>query len=341
MPESETFNIRVFTNKGVNKDFSCLATQTVLDAAKQRHCFIPSACTNGVCEVCYGDLHSGTIILNNGEVISAPPIRQNVLYCIATPLTDLTIGIKAFRGPGEFKLQTLACQIEQVSQLNDDIYKVELLTPAGKQPEFHAGQYLELLPEDGNSYPFTIACAPQGRLIELHIQVHQENQGAQYILSQLQNQKTMRVKLPMGNCYLPIERHTLQNDVLLIAAGTGFAQMKSLIEALKQETERPNLHLFWVGKQPSDLYANELAQSWHDEGLINYYPIVRDTQQGWDGYSGLIEDLILEQFDNLKSCSAFFCGSPNFVYGILDALAQDGLPQEQCYSDVFDYAPRS
>ncbi|GLQ33071.1 hypothetical protein GCM10007876_35500 [Litoribrevibacter albus] len=238
-------------------------------------------------------------------------------------------------------MQTIACQIEQVTQLNDDVYKVMLKAPAGKSPEFHAGQYLELLPEDGNSYPFTIACAPQGRDIELHIQAHSDNNSALYILTQLQSLPTMRVKLPMGNCYLPIERHTLKKDVLLIAAGTGFAQMKSLVEALAQEDDRPNLHLFWVGKLPSDLYATELAQQWQDQGLIHYYPIVRDTNQGWDGYSGLIEDLILERFQNLKDCSAFFCGSPNFVYGILDALTQDGLNESDCYSDVFDYAPRS
>lgn len=336
---SNAVNYQITTNTG--KGFSCRENQTLLEAALEQHCFIPNACTNGVCEVCYGDLIEGKIRLKNGQSISAPPTQKNVLYCIATPLSDLTIGIKAFRGAGEFKLQTLACQIEHVTPLNEDVFKVELLTPAGKQPEFHAGQYLELLPEDGNSYPFTIACAPQGRKVELHIQVHEENQSAQYILSELQSQKTMRVKLPMGNCYLPIERHTLKKDVLLIAAGTGFAQMKSLIEALEQEQDRPNLHLFWVGKTPSDLYANDLASQWQEQGLINYDPIVRDTNQGWDGYSGLIEDLILERFNNLNECSAFFCGSPNFVYGILDALTGDGLNQDDCYSDVFDYAPRS
>jgi CDP-4-dehydro-6-deoxyglucose reductase len=320
--------------------FSCEAGDTVLNAALANHCFIPRACTNGVCEVCYGDLISGQVRLNNGITLSAPPTQHNLLYCIATPLTDLTIGIKAFRGPGEFKLQTIACQIEEVTQLNNDVYRVTLLAPAGKLPEFHAGQYLELLPEDGNSYPFTIACAPAGRSIELHIQAHQDNPSALYVLEQLSNLPTIRVKLPMGNCYLPIERHTLKKDVLLIAAGTGFAQMKSLIEALEQESERPNLHLFWVGKQPSDLYATDLAQQWQEQGVIHYYPIVRDTNQGWDGYSGLIEDLILERFQNLNDCSAFFCGSPNFVYGILDALTNDGLNQADCYSDVFDYAPR-
>lgn len=321
--------------------FLCNNDQTVLDAATQQHCFIPNACTNGVCEVCYGDLLEGSVRLKNGQTVSAPPTQHNLLYCIATPQTDLTIGIKAFRGPGEYKLQTIACQIEQVTQLNDDVYQVTLLAPAGKYPEFHAGQYLELLPEDGNSYPFTIACAPKGRTIELHIQAHPENQSACYVLDQLQNRPSMRVKLPMGNCYLPIERHTLKKDVLLIAAGTGFAQMKSLIEALTEEEQRPNLHLFWVGKQPTDLYATDLAQHWQDQGLIHYYPIVRDTNQGWDGYSGLIEDLIMERFQNLSDCSAFFCGSPNFVYGILDALTRDGLNEEDCYSDVFDYAPRT
>ncbi len=336
-------NHRITTENG--KQFVCRTDQTLLDAALEQHCFIPQGCTNGVCEVCYGDLIQGSIQLNTGEVLTAPPIQENVLYCIAKPLTDLHVGIKAFRGPGEFKLQTIACQIEQVQPLNYDTFGVRLLAPAGKQPEFHAGQYLELLPEDGNSYPFTIACAPQGRVIELHIQVHSGNESAKYIIEQLQQQLTMRVKMPMGNCFLPIERNDLKQDVLLIAAGTGFAQMKSIIEAISNDasnaTAKPKLHLFWVGKTPEDLYSNEQAQTWQEQGLIQYYPIVRDTNQGWDGYSGLIENLILERFTELKQCSAFFCGSPNFVYGILDALTNDGLDQKNCFSDVFDYAPRS
>ncbi|GAA3943583.1 2Fe-2S iron-sulfur cluster-binding protein [Litoribacillus peritrichatus] len=336
--------LKITTTNG--HTFLCREDQVVLDAALEQHCFIPKGCINGVCEVCYGDLLQGTVALNSGLEISAPPTQKNVLYCIAKPLTDLHIGIKAFRGPGEYKLQTIACQIELLQPLNHDTYQVQLLAPAGKSPEFHAGQYLELLPEDGKSYPFTIACAPQGRSIELHIQVHEDNLSAQYILEQLTSQTLMRVKMPMGNCFLPIERHELKQDVLLIAAGTGYAQMKSIIEACANDDtvtdeNKPKLHLFWVGKKPEDLYLSQQAQALHEQGVIQYFPIVRDTNQGWDGYSGLIEDLILANFKDLSQCSAFFCGSPNFVYGIFDALQEDGLTMENCYSDVFDYAPRN
>ena len=326
-----------------HKHFYCKPGQTVLEAALAQFCFIPSACTNGVCEVCYGDLLQGEVELKTGARLSAPPVVTNVLYCIAKPLSDLHIGIKAFRGAGEFKLQTVSCQIQQIEALNYDVYKVLLRTPAGKQPEYHAGQYLELLPDDDKSYPFTIACAPTNRSIELHIQVHEGNEGARYILDQLTTQPSMRVRLPMGNCFLPLEKHELKKTVLLIAAGTGFSQMKSIIEALLKEppASRPNIQLYWVGKSAADLYASELAESWQTQGLIQYFPIVRDTEQGWDGYSGLIEDLVIKKVPNLANVSAFFCGSPNFVYGILDALTADGLSIDSCYSDVFDYAPRT
>lgn len=337
----ESVRYRITSHNG--KSFDCRSDQTVLEAALAQQCFIPNACTNGVCEVCYGNLLSGVAELRDGTYIEAPPVVRDVLYCITKPKTDLVIEVKAFRGRGEFKLQTISCQIESVTALNYDVYQVMLRTPAGKQPEYHAGQYLELLPEDGKAYPFTIACAPKDRQIELHIQVHQENEGAKYILQQLQSQKSVRVKLPMGNCFLPIEKHDLKPTVLLIAAGTGFSQMKSIVEALADynDEERPEIHLYWVGKIAADLYANELAESWQQQGLIKYFPIVRDTEQGWDGYSGLIEDLVVKEVDALSESSAFFCGSPNFVYGILDALLNDGLNQTHCYSDVFDYAPRS
>ncbi|MDX1399242.1 MAG: CDP-6-deoxy-delta-3,4-glucoseen reductase, partial [Oceanospirillum sp.] len=68
-------------------------------------------------------------------------------------------------------MKTMACQIESVELLgSSDVYRVVLQTPAGKLPDFAAGQYLEIILPNGDRSAFSIANRPDGRRLELHIQ---------------------------------------------------------------------------------------------------------------------------------------------------------------------------
>jgi CDP-4-dehydro-6-deoxyglucose reductase len=50
-----------------------------------------------------------------------------------------------------------------------DVWRVRLRAPAGKPPRYHAGQYLMIERENGEKSAFSLASAPHGRELELHV----------------------------------------------------------------------------------------------------------------------------------------------------------------------------
>ncbi len=58
------------------------------------------------------------------------------------------------------------------------------------------------------------------------------------------------------------------------------------------------------------------------------------------GSSGFIYQVIEKDFEDLNDTQTYLCGSPQMVYGTIDKLKTIGLKIENCYSDVFEYAPR-
>ena len=134
------------------------------------------------------------------------------------------------------------CQVQQISQLTGGIYRVQLLL--GSAVAHLAGQYLELLLDDEQAIPYTIASAPcQLPVLELHIQDQGDASLSSQVVALLKSQSQVRVKIPLGDCYLDQSPADAEKPLIFIAAGTGFAQMKALIEhALVNDMSNP-LHL--------------------------------------------------------------------------------------------------
>ncbi len=119
--------------------------------------------------------------------------------------------------------KTLTCQVTAVEDLNPDVFKVTL---AGRAEAMqHApGQYLELMLDEATWVPFSIASADRGDgTLELQIQHWPERNNSQRLRQLLQVANQLTVRLPSGDCVLDTQS---ERPLLLIAAGTGFAQMK-------------------------------------------------------------------------------------------------------------------
>ncbi len=237
------------------------------------------------------------------------------------------------------------CTVKSCKAANDSIYCV-LLEPEQPQTiEFMAGQYLQIILPGGESSAFSIASSPRTpELIELNILELTEQNSSQRILNYLRSNNPVTIELPMGDCYLP-ERLEITPEVpiILVAAGTGFAQMKSMLyEIFSRKLSNP-VHLYWGNKQASGFYHTDLLQAWHQEhSNFHYHLVVSDAQEScqWLGREGLLYETIHQDFDSLEDCRLCISGSPAMVYATIDELYKHGLKQEHAYSDVFSYAPR-
>lgn len=329
----------------------CREDQSIADAAEEQGISLFIGCDNGVCEVCRADRLSGSFRFRNTLGQSILEQDGQILCCVAHPLTNAEIYMEDVHPADHLPPRTLACQIRAVEPLGDNVWRIVLLAPAGKAVEFWPGQYLLLHAPDAagqeEQVPYSIASAPGSltgndpRELELHIADHSEN--ASRILAFLRQAVIARVTLPQGDCFISprfLQQHSGQ-PLIMIAAGSGFSQIKSLVEGALAINPQQEIHLYWSNRQPGGFYASQLPLQWAQQyPNLHYHPIIEQHNPGWDGRAGWIYQVIHEDFSDLSNAQVFACGSPNMVYGTLDQLAPLGLSRANMHADVFAYAPR-
>ncbi|WP_028241473.1 CDP-6-deoxy-delta-3,4-glucoseen reductase [Stutzerimonas azotifigens] len=306
------------------------AGERILDAARRLGYDCPQSCRNGNCHVC-------AALLVEGRVRQAGEERDHgELYtCLAEPLEDCVLHWDGVLAPGELPVRELSCQVQSCTPVGGHVFRVRLLAPAGRPPRYHAGQYLLLQRPDGEFAAFSIASAPQaGRELELHMLARDE--AGRALIAYLERQGHVRVKLPFGDTHLA---DLPSGPLVLIAAGTGMAQMQSLIDYCRATGFAHPVHLYWGVRQPEDFYRLEHWADWQAQSNLFLHQVVSDVC-GWDGRCGLLHEAVRQDFPDLKPLHVYASGSPAMVYGTLDALVEAGMDAHQMRADVFAYAPR-
>lgn len=234
------------------------------------------------------------------------------------------------------------CLVTLCLPLNDSVYRVILQPGEDRALPFTAGQYLNIELEDGSLSPFSIASTPDScGVLELHIDRHESTEA---IIQQILNKRKVKVELPLGDCHLPSPLYFEPSaPIIFVAAGTGYAQMQSMLLKLLQSILDNPIHLYWGAKQASGFYMLEQLMSWQQQhDRFHFTPVISDASEEcqWQGREGLLHQVIVEDFDNLQDAQVYISGSPAMVYSTLDVLVNHGLPEQQAHSDTFSYAPR-
>ncbi len=232
-------------------------------------------------------------------------------------------------------------KVERLELVEESVYQVILRSADSQRLQWSAGQYLELVMPTGTPCAYSIASAPadDGMTLELHIQCYQDHERAREVIEHLQTAETVIIRLPNGNCHIGSCPDTA---LVLIAAGTGFAQMKAIIEQCLKVGHKHPLHLYWGARRPSGFYMPELPLTWAVEHKVQYHPVVSEPEadDDWNGRHGLLYKAVLDDCENFRDAHFYISGSPAMVYATLDELVAAGFPKEHIHSDVFDYCPR-
>jgi CDP-4-dehydro-6-deoxyglucose reductase len=129
----------------------------------------------------------------------------------------------------------------------------------------------------------------------------------------------------------------------MVAGGTGFAPVKSMIEHARHKQLQRQIHFYWGARSAEDLYLHDLACAWSDEiSGFNYIPVLSDTQNAnhWKGRTGLVHEAVLADFADLSGHEVYTCGPPPMVNAVRETFIKRGLAEEFIYSDSFEFAPR-
>ena len=238
------------------------------------------------------------------------------------------------------------CEVKGIEKLNHDVYRVCLVLPEteSQSPIFDAGQYLDIVLPDGNQASFSIGSAPEklGE-IELHIRHIEASVMSDAIVKYLLAHDSVEIELPKGNCVLHANQLTPETRLVMVAASTGFAQIKSAVEHLLASGVANPIDIYWGVRVAEDLYLDALPKEWAAEHAnVNFVPVVSEPEHSpdWKGRTGLLPSAILEDITTFDDVNIFVSGSPAMVYALLDACEEKGFDEANMQADVFAYAPR-
>lgn len=240
------------------------------------------------------------------------------------------------------------CDVLGVSPLSVDTFQVEIQAPADTTLNYIAGQYLQLdLDFNGDDNPQSLfysianACDPERpRRLQLFIQSMGglSDKVLQHLRELSDSRSRVKVILPLGKAYLQTD---LDSVHLLVAAGSGISQIKAIAEAIVRQQPNAVVHIYWSNKKSEDFYLLDEFRSWSEQyENLRFTAILESPDAAWAGRAGYLYQILGEDFEKLDGVKAYLCGSPNMVYGTIDQLELKGLKEADCYSDVFEYAPR-
>ena len=313
--------------------------EAVLAAALRQGLVLPYGCKNGACGTCKGKIVSGTVDYGVYQPKALPDedkARGKALFCQAKPLSDLVIEARTIGAAKGIEVKMLPCRVQTLERLADDVMALHLKLPANEKLVFLAGQFIEFLLKDGSRRSFSMANAPHdAELLQLHVRHVAGGQFTDHVFGRMKERDILRFEGPLGTFFL---REDSAKPIVFVASGTGFAPIRSIIEAaVKKGVTRP-MALYWGGRRPKDLYMNALAEGWAAQGLLKYVPVISEAlpEDGWAGRSGFVHRAVMEDFPDLSGHQVYACGVPVMV----DAARRDfttlcRLPEDEFFADSF------
>lgn len=335
------------TLKTSGKQFTVTQDETLLEAALRQGINLPYGCKNGACGSCKGKVLEGKVSHDQhseSALSKADETSGGILFCCSHPQSDLLIEAREVQGAGDIAIRKVPCRVNTISKPSSDVAILKLQLPAAERFQFLAGQYIEFLLKDGQRRAYSIANSPdQEGPLELHIRHLPGGVFTDFVFGvsnpALKEKDILRFEGPLGSFFL---REDSKKPIIFLAAGTGFAPIKSIIEQMQAKKIDRSIYLYWGGRRPSDLYLSDLCKTWEKEiPNFQYIPVISDDlpEDAWQGRTGFVHEAVIEDHPNLKDFQVYACGAPVMVNAArTDFSAKCQLPEEEFFADSFTSA---
>ncbi len=335
------------TLKASGKQFTVQKDETLLEAALQQGITLPYGCKNGACGSCKGKVLDGQVEHGQHSASALSPADETAggtLFCCAHPKSDLLIEAREVQGAGDIAIRKVPCRVNAITKPSADVAILKLQLPAAERFQFLAGQYLEFLLKDGQRRAYSIANAPdQEGPLELHIRHLPGGFFTDFVFgtkdTALKEKDILRFEGPLGSLFL---REDSKKPIIFVAAGTGFAPIKSIVEQMQLKKIHRSIHLYWGGRRPSDIYLDELCQLWAKEiPDFKFIPVISDAlpEDRWTGRTGFVHQAVMSDHPDMSLYQVYACGAPIMVNAARkDFSSHCHLPEEEFFADSFTSA---
>ena len=322
-------------------EFDTEAGETVLEAAMRQGVELPYGCRGGACGSCAGYVVSGEVAYDDEPMALTEDMQagNKALFCMASPLSDLEISIQEVDELQGLEIRNLRCRVEQKQQLSHDVIGLKLKLAGNDRLQYHAGQYIEFILDDGKRRAFSIANAPHDDdLIELHIRHVQGGKFTDFLFDNMEEKTMLRIEGPLGNFFI---REQSDRPIIMMGGGTGFGPLKAMIEHANYIGLDRNIHLFMGVRALRDLYMDDMVSQWISANSnISFTPVLSEPMAGdnWPGATGFVHHVVAQTYPDLSGYDIYMSGPPPMCNAAVEVFHNQGADMEHMYSDAFEYS---
>ncbi len=315
--------------------------ESILDAAMRQNIELPYGCRGGACGSCAGYIVSGDVYYDDIPIALDDEMIANkqALFCIAKTHADLQISIDEIEGLAAQEVKQFGCHVSSKNHLCHDVIALKITLDNDHRLQYHAGQYIEFILEDGKRRAFSIANAPHNDdLIELHIRHVDGGLFTDFLFASMPENSSLQLQGPLGKFYL---REDHQRPIIMVGGGTGFGPLKAMLEHIEHVGFDQPVHLFMGARALRDLYMDKMIQQWiKNNKNLTFTPVLSDPmpEDNWTGKTGFVHQAVAEQFSDMSTFDIYMSGPPPMVNAAVDLFIQQGATRENMYSDAFEYS---
>jgi len=299
------------------KSYQCREQETVLQVFMRHGVTVPFSCGNGVCHVCLQRCEKGHV----------PPKAQKglretlkklgyFLTCKCVPEDTMRI-----TGPRDSDLFNRAV-VYKKELLAPDVYRL-LLEPA-TQLYYHAGQFINIRNQQGETRSYSLASVPQNDyFLEVHVKRVSGGIMSNWVFDELSENDELEFQGPMGsNYYISGEQN---QSLLLIGTGTGLSPLLGIIRDALSSGHNGPVYLYHGSRHAQGLYLQSVLETLSEQ-YDNFHPVscVSGYARPGNYQTGRASDIALADHADLKGWRVYLCGHPKMVENMQHAVQVAG-----------------
>jgi len=319
--------------------FDLLPEESVLEGIERHGGSLPAFCRQGVCQTCLVKARRGAVPRAAQKGLKDGLIGQSLfLACLCRPTEDLEL---ERHGSSE----AFSTRIERVEALNDHVLRVYVSAPPGMS--YRAGQFIQLVREDGLMRPYSIASLPGGS-IELHVALLPGGAMSQWLRGAAGAE--VAVLGPFGECfYVPEEP---ERPLCLAGTGTGLSPLLGVVRAALAAGHKGPIRLYHGSPRHEGLYLwRELLELARRTPQLQLTGSVLEPGVAEAGVSrpgavaapaqrarlrvGPIDDAVLSEGRSVEQDRVYLCGALDVVRKLQRKLYLAGVPLARIHADPF------
>jgi propane monooxygenase reductase component len=328
--------------------------QTILRAAAEQGIMLMHGCKEGQCSSCKSFVLEGDDIeLERYSTFALPDFEREegyTLLCRTHPFEDVTIELLNYDEDmirSGLPIQQVVAEVGASEPVTHDMRRLVLRLVEPAQLRFFPGQYVDItVPGTTATRSFSMASIPGMRNgadrsagtaseLEFVIKIYPDGLFSHFLDTRLAVGDQLELTGPFGVFTL---RESEDAPLIFVGGGAGMAPILSLLRSMAQRGIRRPATYYYGARRRRDLcFEAELRAIEEAVPGFRYLPALSEPgdDDGWDGETGLITDVVRRREDDLSAAHAYVCGPPPMVEAALPLLSALGVAERRIYYDKF------